>query len=232
MPFLAHLAELRKRILIIAAAVTVGGSVSYVFALRLLTLLAKPAGDLQLHYFSPLEPFMVKFKVALFAGVVIALPVIMYQLIVFVAPALKEKEKKLIYPAIFFLVLLFAVGVVFGYMFVMKPSTAWLIGQAGDTLKATVSAEKYVTFATWFLIAFGVAFETPLFILLLVRFGVITPKKLRGAWRYAVLIILTVASVITPDWNPVTMLAVASPMFLFYLVSVALAGFVAPRPAS
>lgn len=230
MKFLAHIAELRKRLMISAAVLAVTFCICLIFSVPLLKVLLQPAGHLKLVYLSVLEPMLVKFKVAFFAGLSLALPVILYQILAFASPGLKKKEKRLIFPVIISMLVLFVGGVVFGYRFIMPISTEWLLAQAGEIMKANVSASSYVTYAGWFLIAFGISFETPLFILLMVRLGILSPARLRGSWRYAVIIILVIAAVITPDWSPITMAVMAIPMFLFYLLSCALAGFVAPKP--
>lgn len=229
--FLEHLEELRRRILIVALAVFVTASICFYFAWPIMHILVKPAGNLKLVYLSPLEPFMVKIKIAIFGGLFLALPIILYEILAFVAPALKAHEKKLIYPMIFFLVVLFVAGVVFGYYFIMPVGTQWLLNQAAGEIVADVTAANYATYAGWFLLAFGISFETPLFILLLVRFGVLSPATLRKNWRYAFLLILLIAAIITPDWNPVTMVVMAAPMIIFYLASVLLARFVKPKTA-
>jgi sec-independent protein translocase protein TatC len=229
MAFLAHLAVLWQWIFVSAATLAVTFGVALYFSIPILKLLVAPAGKMHLVYLSPLEPFMVKVKVAFFAGAAVALPVILYEILAFAAPGLKGKERRIIFPSIVAMILLFAAGVVFGYDFIIGISTAWLLGQAGDLMKASVSASSYVTYAGWFLLAFGISFETPLFILLLVRMGAISPQKLRGSWRYATIIILFISAIITPDWSPVTMAVMSIPMLLFYIVSCMLAGFVAPK---
>jgi sec-independent protein translocase protein TatC len=227
MSFLEHLVELRQRILVIALAVFVTGSVSYYFAFPILRILLKPAGSaVKLVYLGPLEPFMVKFKIAIFAGIALALPIILYEILAFVAPALKEKEKKLIYPVVFSLVVLFAGGVAFGYYFIMPPGTQWLLSQAEGFLMPNMTASLYVTYAGWFLLAMGISFETPVFLLLLVRLKVISAETLQKSWRYVILSILVIAAFLTPDWNPVNMIAMALPMIFFYLVSVVIARFI------
>ncbi len=230
MSFLQHIAEFRQRLLVVAVAVTLTGAVGYYFSLRLLKILTIPAGKTQLVYLSPLEPFMVKFKIAVFSGIVMSLPVILYELLMFVAPALKDKEKKLIMPSIFFLVVLFLCGAVFGFYYIMPAGTKWLLGQAGGVIKANISASMYVTYAGWFLMGMGVSFETPLFILLMVRLGVISPEQLLKSWRYVILIILLLAAILTPDWNPVTMVVMALPMLLFYLLTLPLSRLIRPKP--
>lgn len=230
MAFLAHLAELRKRIIISAAVLAVTFGICLYFSIPLLRILNAPAGHLQFVFLTPLEPFMVKVKVAFFAGAALALPVILYEILAFAAPGMKAKEKRIIFPTILSMVLLFAGGVVFGYRYIMPISTTWLLSQAGALMKASVSASAYVTYAGWFLLGFGISFETPLFILLMVRLGILSPARLRGSWRYAVIIILILSAIITPDWSPVTMAVMAIPMLLFYILSCFLAGFVAPKP--
>lgn len=225
--FLEHLAELRQRILVIAVAVFVTGSVCYYFAFKILRILLKPAGNaVKLVYLGPMEPFMVKFKIAIFGGIAFSIPIILYEIIAFVAPALKGKEKKLIYPAIFFMVVLFAAGVVFGYYFIMPPGTQWLLNQAEGFLNPNMTASLYVTYAGWFLLAFGISFETPVFLLLLVRLRVLSVETLQKHWRYAIITILLIAAFVTPDWNPVNMVAMALPMLFFYFVSILIARFI------
>lgn len=229
MRFLEHIAELRQRLIVSAAAVGVAFAASLFFAVPLLKLLLKPAGTLHLVFLSPMEPFLVKVKVAFFAGMSLALPVILYEILAFASPGLKKKEKRLIFPIIISMVILFAGGVAFGYRFIMPISTHWLLAQAGEIMKANVSASAYVTYAGWFLLGFGISFETPLFILLMVRLGILSPERLRGSWRYAILIILLISAAITPDWSPITMAVMAGPMLMFYILSCFLANVVAPK---
>lgn len=227
--FIEHLAELRQRILVSALAVFVTGSVCFYFAWPLMHVLTRPAGKVKLVYLSPLEPFMVKIKIAIFGGIFVSAPLIIYELMAFIAPGLKKRERKWIFPSVFFLVLLFAAGVVFGYYYIMPIGTKWLLNQAAGELAANMTASNYTTYAGWFLLAFGISFETPLFILLLVRFGALSPATLRKNWRYALLIILLIAAIITPDWNPVTMVVMAGPMLVFYFASILLAPLVKPK---
>lgn len=226
MGFLDHLEELRRRIIIVLISVVVTGAIGYGFAFRILDILIKPAGDIKLVYLSPLEPFMVKFKIAIWTGIFLALPIILYQFIAFVVPALKKKERAVLFPAIAGLVVLFGVGVVFGYHFIMPVGIGWLMGQAGDVLEANLTASMYVNFASLFLLAFGASFETPMLILVLIWLGVLTPKKLREQWRLAYVIILVIAAAITPDWSPVTMAVMAVPMIVLYEASVFLGRFI------
>lgn len=231
MTYLQHLEELRRRIIVCVAALVAGVAVSWIWAWDILYILKNPAGDIVLNYLKPLEPFMVRFKLALFGGVILALPVILFEILAFASPALKKNEKKLTVIVTALIVIFFAAGVVFGYYFIMPVGITWLLDIAGNQMNAVISAGEYISFAGWFMIAFGVAFETPMFIWMLVALHVLTPEQLREQWRYAYLIILIFSAVVTPDWNPVTMLLVAAPMIVLYELSILLARFTTRRRA-
>ncbi len=226
MSFIEHLEELRVRIIVALIAVTVSASVCFFFAFPILRLLTRPAGKVELVYLSPLEPFMAKFKIAIWSGLFLAMPIILYQFIAFLAPALRKTERKIVYPVVIAMILLFALGVFFGYEAVMPAGIKWLFGQAGDVLRANLTANMYISFAFMFLLAFGIAFETPLVIIFLVKLGAVSPKALRNNWRIAYLIILVISAAITPDWSPVTMAIMAVPMILLYEISVLVAKYI------
>lgn len=223
MTYLQHLEELRRRIIVCVVALVTAVSVSWIFAWDILNILKTPAGNISLYYLKPMEPFLVRFKLAMFGGVILALPVILFEGLAFLSPALKEKEKTYSVVVLFMIVAFFAAGVVFGYYYVMPVGTKWLLGIAGEQMKPILSAGEYVSFAGWFMMGFGVSFETPIIIWLLVALGVLTPEQLQKHWRMAVIAILLFAAIITPDWSPVTMSLVAVPMMALYTVSIVLA---------
>ena len=223
MTYLQHLEELRRRIIVSAIALGVAFAVAWIFAWDILAILKAPAGTITLNYMTPMEPFLVRFKLALFGAVVLAIPVVLFEILSFASPALKAKERRYTVGVMVMIVAFFAVGVIFGYRVIMPPGLRWLFGVAGTQMKPVLSASQYVTFMGWFMIGLGVSFETPVFIWMLVALGVVTPEQLTKQWRWAIIIILIVASVITPDWSPVTMTLVAIPMGILYIVSIALA---------
>jgi len=223
MTYLQHLEELRRRIIVSAIALVVAFAVGWIFAWDILSILKGPAGSITLNYMGPMEPFLVRFKLALFGGVVLAIPVILFEILSFASPALKAKERRYTILVMVMIVSFFAVGVVFGYRVIMPPGIRWLFGVAGTQMKPVISASQYVTFMGWFMIGLGISFETPVFIWMLVALGVVTPEQLTKQWRWAIIIILLTASVITPDWSPVTMTLVAIPMGILYILSIALA---------
>ena len=222
MTFLDHLDELRKRIMYALIAVVIGACIAAFFWKPILDILMRPAGDIELHYLNVLEPFMAKVKLSIFSGVLVAFPIIIFQFLMFLAPALKTKEKKQIYPLVFFLVILFFSGVVFGYFYIMPVGTKWLIDQAGDKMVSILSISQYLSYAWLFLLGFGLSFETPIFIWLLSKLGIVTSKSLIRNWRYAIIIILIASAILTPDWSPVTMALFSAPMFVLYLFSILL----------
>lgn len=225
MTYLQHLEELRRRIIVSAIAFVVAFAVAWLFAWDILAILKQPAGALTLNYMTPMEPFLVRFKLALFGSIILALPVILFEILGFVSPALKTKERRYTVAVLAMIVLFFAVGVVFGYKVIMPPGIRWLFNVAQGQMRPVMSASSYVSFAGWFMLGLGVSFETPVFIWMLVALGVVSPEQLQKQWRWALIIILIVASVITPDWSPVTMILVAIPMGILYVISILLARF-------
>lgn len=222
-----HLEELRRRIIVSLLALGLATSVCYVFSWQILDLLRNPAEKasmpLELHYLTVLDPFMVRFRIATYAGLILALPVIIYEMLAFVAPALRKREKKVMYLSLAFILFFFLVGVVFCYYFILPAGLDWLVGQAGGHLRPMLTAQEYVGLVAILLVALGITFETPLVIWLMVRLGVVTPRRLHKNWRWAVIFTLAFAAFITPDWNPITMLLVSAPMFLLYEGSIAFA---------
>lgn len=227
MTFIEHLEELRRRLIVMFLALVVAVCIGYIFSWQILDFLKRPAAradiPLNLYYQTVLEPFMVRFRIAMYAAIVLALPVILYELIAYVAPALRKREKRFMYTALFFIIVFFAVGVAFCYLYILPVGLKWLVGQAEGRITPVLMAGSYVGLVALLMVAVGLAFETPLVVWLVVRLGIITPERLHKNWRWAVIIILAFAAVITPDWNPITMFLVAVPMFILYEGSILMA---------
>lgn len=224
MTFLEHLGELRDRLVVAVIAVAISSSASAFFVSYLFKLLVMPAGKLHLIAISVAEAFMAKVKVSVFAGLFLASPIVFYQVSAYVYPALKDKEKRVVIPMIILFLIFFAIGIVFGWYFILPPSIGWLKGQAasiGVVNQFTVG--QYVNFAGLFLLACGLAFETPIVVWLLVKLRIVSVQTLRKQWRYAYVIIFVFAAIATPDWSPVTMFLVAIPMIILYELSILLA---------
>ncbi len=223
MSFIDHLDELRKRIVYVIFALVIGAGISYYFWKPILDLLLEPLGNRQLYFTTPIEPFIGRFRVAIFSGLFIIFPIIIYQIMIYIAPALRTKEKKIAIPIIILLVILFYSGIVFGYQYILPVGVNWLIGQGQGYIEQILTIDKYVSFVFLFLLAFGGGFQTPVAILVLVKLGAVTPKGLRKNWRVAYIVILTIAAIITPDWSPITMAVMALPMLVRYELSILLA---------
>ena len=223
MPFMGHLEELRSRLIKSLIAIAIGTIVAFAFSDWLLELLAHPYEVAQpgenLVYFRPTEAFSLVMRISLFGGIVLASPVVLYQTWRFVAPALSPREKKWAVPLAAVFAILFVAGVVTGY-WALARGLGFLLGFGGDALTPLIGAEAYFTFATRFLLAFGVAFEFPVFVFAAAAIGAVSSAQLRHARRWAILIIVIFAAVITPSGDPLTLLLMAVPMYLLYEVTI------------
>lgn len=222
MTLIEHLEELRQRLRYALVGLLLGSGVGLVFVDPLLHLLLRPAGDKQLTTLTVIEPFLVKMKVAFLFGIAVSMPWIMYQVYAYLDPALTHTERRRIIPLAILAGVLFALGIVFGYVFVLPVSTRWLLAQAGSQFNVLITANAYISYVLLFLVIVGATFETPLVILSLAALGIVSPQTLRKEWRIAYLIIAGIAVLGTPDWSPVTMILVAIPMALLYEFSLVL----------
>jgi len=222
MTLVEHLEELRQRLQYAVLGLLVATGVGLLYVDVLLRILLRPAGDVKLTTLTVLEPFLVKVKVAFLFGFAVSMPWIIYQLYAFVDPALTEQERRRTIPLALLAGLLFALGVVFGYVVILPVSLHWLLAQAGTQFNALITANAYISFVLFFLLIVGGTFETPLVILSLAFLGVVSPQTLRREWRIAYMVIAGIAVFGTPDWSPVTMLLVAIPMALLYEFSLIL----------
>lgn len=228
MTLVEHLAELRTRIIRSLLAVTVGIIVVLAFYDQVLRWMRQPYTDLckrkpklncDLQFIGPIEGFTTRLSIATYGGIILALPVILWQVWRFVVPALHAKEKKYAIPFVVSSVLLFALGGVVAY-YTLTPALDFLISWAGTDVKANFLVSKYVSLFGLMIAAFGVTFEFPVLLVFLQLVGVLTPQTLLRQWRYAVVIIFFIAAVITPSGDPYSMMAMAIPMTLFYFISV------------
>lgn len=231
MTLIEHLEELRQRLTYSVLGLLIASGVGLAFVDPLLRLLLLPTGNMKLTTLTVLEPFLVKMKVAFLFGLAVSMPWILYQLFAFVAPALTDAERRRVVPLALLSGVLFAVGVVFGYIVILPVSTRWLLAQAGSQFQVLLTANAYISYVLFFLAIVGGTFETPLVILSLVALGVVSPQTLRKEWRIAYMIIAAIAVLGTPDWSPVTMILVAIPMALLYEFSIILCRIVL-RPAA
>lgn len=216
---MAHLTELRRRIIISVLALVVGAVVAFALFDPILAFLIKPyteiTGKTEFVILDPLEGFSARLKVAAWCGAFIASPVVLWQLWRFITPGLHKKEKKFAIPFIVASIILFALGAAVA-LFTFPQALRFLIGVGGENVDPLFSPGKYLSLITLMMVAFGIAFEFPILLLFLQLAGVVTSRKLRSWRRPAVVIIIAVAAVITPSQDPYSLFAMAGPMYLFY----------------
>ncbi len=229
MPFTAHLEELRRRLIYMAIAITVGFIICYSFSEQLFGVLMSPlvkrlpAGS-KLIYTNLPEAFFTYMKIGLLGGVLLACPVIFYQLWKFVAPGLYSDEKKYVIPFVVASSLLFMGGALFGYLIVFPFGFAFFLSYSTDQIQAMPSLKQYFSFSVKLLFAFGIVFEMPVVTFFLARMGVVTAEKMRKVRKYAIVLIFIVAAIFTPP-DAMTQLMMAVPLLILYEVSVYIAKF-------
>ena len=224
-----HLQEFRSRLVKSVIAVALGTAIAFVFNEEILNLLAKPyqvaVPDGQLAFFRPTEAFATVMRLSLFGGVILASPVILYQSWRFVAPALSPKEKRWAYPITAVFAVLFLSGVVVGYV-ALERGLGFLLEFGGDALTPIIGADFYLKFATRFILAFGLAFEFPVFLFATAAVGAVSSRVLRSNRRWALLIILIAAAIITPSGDPMTLMLLSVPLYILYELTILAIRFV------
>jgi sec-independent protein translocase protein TatC len=222
-----HLSELRKRIIIIVAALALTTALSFPFASYFLKILKIPAAGLfeKLAFFSPQEAFLIYMRISFLAGLVISMPVILYQLWAFVSPALEERFKRRVTSFIFFSFFAFILGAFFAYFVVIPPALKFLLSFAKDEFWPVIAASKYVSFMVSLIFGCGAIFQMPVVSFILTKVGIVDRNLLRKKYKYAVVVICIVAAVITPTTDIFNMLLLALPMLLLYEVSILVSGF-------
>jgi sec-independent protein translocase protein TatC len=227
MPFLDHLEELRWRIFYSLIALTITTILGFLIVhyLGVLEILIRPAafliGEDGLAYFNPATPFFITLKLALVVGILLALPIVVYQVWAFLSPALKSDERRIIIPALYFGVVLFCAGVAMAYFLVLPLALAFLSGFQQAFLAPVLEVGEYLGFVTKLLIAFGIVFELPVAIMILSALGLVTPAFLRDKRRHAIVGIGAIAVMLTPGDLASTILMMA-PMTVLYEVSILL----------
>jgi sec-independent protein translocase protein TatC len=238
MTVMEHLSELRGRLVISLAAVAVGAVLAWPLYGPVFKFLTNPFCTFMTHhpqfaldprdpcklvFTTILEPFLVKLKVVLVLGLVIALPVVLYEFWRFITPGLTDRERKYAVPFVFASVVLFLLGAWFALLTLPK-ALAFLLGFAGSSrIGLTLSIAKYVGFVVLLTLAFGVSFEFPVVLVSLTLVGVLSSRKLRDWRRYSILFIAIFAAVITPSQDWFTMTAMMLPMLVFYEASIIIA---------
>ncbi len=225
MPFLDHLEELRKRVIWSLVALVALSVVGFFLVTEcgVLEILERPFNQVLpgegLRYTSPTTPVVITFKLAFVVGFILALPVIAYQAWAFFSPALYEREKKYIIPAITVGFVLFLAGIAMAYFLVLPLGLRFLIGFQAETLTPIITVDEYLRFATRLILAFGIIFEMPVVLVLLSFLGIVTPAGLRKYQRQALIGLAVAAALLTPA-DLGTMFMLLTPMVLLYELSI------------
>jgi len=218
-----HLEELRDRLIKSAIALTITTLFSFVFAKQFLEILIAPMGETPPVSPSPTANIIVFTKVALISGVALAMPVLVYQLISFIAPGLTAQERRYLYLVLPGATVSFVVGVTFAYFVMLPAAIPFLEGFLSDIIKPSWFIDRYISFVTSLLFWVGLSFETPLLIFFLAKLGIVTPAVLSRYRRYAILIIAVIAAIATPTHDPFNMILLMMPLILLYEIGILLA---------
>lgn len=231
-PVVEHLDELRRRLWVCVLVISVASTASFGWAGALIDWLKRPAGALlpRLAFFSPPEALLAYMKVAVMAGLVLCVPVVLSQLWAFVRPGLARKEQRYGLVFIWWGSALFLAGGAFAYWVILPVSLRFLLAFGGGQLEPVISISRYLSFTTMVILACGVVFQWPLVVFLLAKLGVIRPQTLRRKWRHAVVGMTVMGAVLTPTTDVATLLLMTVPMLALYEISVWIAQFAAPRP--
>ncbi len=236
--FIGHLGELRHRLLkcVILLVITVGISFfltePYIFP-----ILISPVKDLlsaeeiNLVFTQMTEMIGTYMKVSLAAGIILAMPYLVYQLLMFVSPALTRREKKRIYLLLPWITLMFIAGVAFAYFILIPPATSFLLTFGSSIATPMIKIGNYISIVTRLLVASGAIFETPVIILFLARLGIVKAKMLASKRRHAIVVAFILAALITPTIDPINQGLVALPLIVLYEMSIWLAKLVQPKEA-
>jgi sec-independent protein translocase protein TatC len=240
MPFLDHLEELRWRIFWSVLAIAIGAVVAFgiVYYFNVLEILITPVRharndpNFRLIYLSPADPFMIKLKLAVVMGVILAFPVVVYQVWSFLSPALESHEKRAIVPALYLGLILFLGGVAMGYFLALPGMLEFFAKFEGQAMQSQLEISATLGMITKMLLAFGVIFELPVVIMVLTALGLVTPEFLRSKRRHNAVAMTALASFITPGDVVTLTLMMMVPLILLYELSIFLsAGIVRRRRA-
>ena len=232
-----HLGELRTRLMVAAVAVLITTGISFVFATNMIRVLLIPvdcsfiptyvcdATPTRLIALSPTENFTTYMRVALFSGIALAMPVILYEIYAYIDPALLPNERRFIRFLGIPVILLFVLGMAFCYFVLLPNAIKFLINFGSDVIQNQLRASDYLSFVTTFILGMGIVFEVPVIIYALVRVRVVRRSWLAKQRRYVFLLVFVVGAVITPTPDPFNQTLVAIPMYLLFELGLFFARF-------
>jgi sec-independent protein translocase protein TatC len=225
-----HLGELRRRLIICIVAVAVAATIVFIVAPEIISFLvtfyknATNGSRNALVFTGPLDAFATRLKIAMYGGIVLASPVWLFQMWRFITPGLNPNEKKYAIPFIVSSIILFIMGGIVALL-TLEPALNFLLKIGGSDLKPLLTADKYISLVSLMIVAFGLSFEFPVVLVFLLIARVLTTAQLRHWRRYAAVIIVAFAAIITPSQDPYSLFAMAIPMYIFYEGSILIGRF-------
>ena len=233
MPFMAHVAELRKRLMISAIAIGAGFGICYPFHERLLQFITDPLIKVlpqgqRLIYTSLPEAFFTYLKISFLAGLLLSLPVILYQIWLFIAPGLFKHERRYAFIFVLATTVLFLGGAVFGYRMVFPYGFKFFVGFESELIQPLPALKQYISFSMRLLLAFGLVFELPIVIAFLAKMGLVTDKLLRKNRKWAFLLMFVIGAMFTPP-DVITQLLMAMPLMILFEISIYIAMVITRR---
>jgi len=231
-PFMSHLKELRNRILYSAIALGLGLLVGMFFGSPVIRLLKLPSRNIELITMTLMEPMGVYFRVSMLTAVVIAMPVLVYQFLAFVAPGLTGREKRVIFSILPAIILMFMGGVAFAYFIALPPALNFLYHFNSSIAEPLPSLTTYIGLVIRILLVMGLVFETPLVVMALAKLGVVSPQWLAARRKWWILIAFVIAAIATPTPDPVNQTIVAVPIILLLELGILLARLVYKKKRS
>lgn len=228
-----HLGEFRNRLMAASIAIVITTAISFWFTEHIIRLLILPVGpDIKLQSFAVTENFATYMRVALFSGIALSMPVILYEIYAYIDPALHPNERRFALTLGPFILLLFVGGMLFCYFLVLPNALKFLINFASNVFENQLRASEYLSFVTTFILGMGIVFEMPVLIFALIRVGAVQRSWLARQRRYIVVVCLVIAAIVTPTPDPFNQLLVAGPMYLLFEVGMFLGRFGGGRRAA
>jgi sec-independent protein translocase protein TatC len=237
MTLMEHLRELRNRVLV--SAVVIGIVVCFYFWQTILDWLMAPAPqirtdsgeleDFRISSFSPTDRISVIFKIGLYGGLILASPVVIYEILAFILPGLTPRERRLILPGLIGTIAFLIGGMAFAYYIILPASLDFLLELGDEQFQTLTGAKQYIDFVTRIIFWVGISFELPMVLAIAALLGLVRARQLLGFWRYAIVIVFVIAAIVTPTPDPLTQSLVAGPLFILYFLGILFAFFVQPR---
>lgn len=235
MTLVGHLTELRNRIIISLIAVAAGGIVGFLLYEPVLELLQEPYCDLREEcaflVTNPVDSFSLRLRISAYIGILVASPVVFWQLWRFITPGLHAHEKKYAVPFVLSSVVLFVMGAGFALWTIPRALEFFVeVGGGNDLIDARYALKEYLSLVTFMMLAFGIGFEFPIVLVFLQFAGIVGWRKLASWRRYAIVLIFVIDAVITPSADPISLFALAIPMCLFYEAAILIGRLVIKKP--